>query len=195
MANNDAVMHDAGQDLMLDQVELPPLQGQQAAQPAQETDAQRANRLEQALRLGHIEQAEQGFFLGVVKQCNFPNFDGKDLDRYSLAMFLGNINMFTEGLPDIVKVKVIVSKSLGQPRLRLMQMHTTTPASTSWEGSVKVLKDMYAAADPAKSAKATLHSGAYTQEMKGTTVSEYVQETISLLHLVDSSISDKAQPS
>lgn len=46
----------------------------------------------------------------------FSTFDGKDLDRYSMAVFIGEVNMYTQDLSDIMKVQVMVDKMLGQPR-------------------------------------------------------------------------------
>ena len=108
------------------------IQGQQDLSSAQPpvpltADQQRVFQLEQKLAATKLQQQRpeedlQNLLLKTSSYCKSDCFDGTNLEKLSLDMFNTNVDMHVKGLPEVVKIKILVSKLQGQPRVSRLSL-------------------------------------------------------------------------
>ena len=190
--DGDHVMGDAVPEGAVPQGQAP-LQQQVLPQgqpplPDQPTPEQRVLQLEDEVRALRLQQDHQALFLKTSSCCKFACFDGENLDKLSLDMFYGNVDNHVLGLPDVVKVRIFISKLQGQPRETIDQKLKMEPAACTYEGCKEALRRMFQAHDPVAKSEALLRAG-FKQGKR--TVVQYVQDILPHLRRCRSSTSDQ----
>lgn len=156
--------------------------------PDQPTPEQMVVQLRRELAAVRLQEDHQALFLKTSSCCKFACFDGEDMDKLSLDMFYGNVDMHVLGLPDVVQVGILTSKLQGQPRETIDQKLKMEPAACTYEGCKEALRRMYQARDPVAKSEALLRAGF---EHGKCTVVEYVQDILPHLRRCRSSTPDK----